>query len=169
MVRCHIARVCARARLALFLQQLGEALQGPVGGGLLVGLRPRFRGGFGVFHARVLVLVAVDAQQLPVAAVGRVVVVVAVLVVHGELAQALAVELARAARADPRQDLQCLAAVVIAHAGSMRASPEKKEAVRRRPLRGEPKSQGGEGLWLRGTSLSVTPMPLSVARAGNLL
>src|SRR5687768_13278319 len=112
MVRCHIARVCARARLALFLQQLGEALEGPVGGGLLVGLRPRFRGGFGVLDARVLVLVAVDAQELPVAAVGRVVVVVAVPVVHGELAQPLAVELARAARADPRQDLQRLRAVV---------------------------------------------------------
>src|SRR6185503_10852597 len=56
-----------------------------------------------------------DAEQLPVRAVGRVVVVVAVAVMHGELAQALAVELARAARADPRQDLQGLGAVVRTH------------------------------------------------------
>src|SRR5438105_12568176 len=53
----------------------------------------------------------VHAEQLPVAAVGRVVVVVAVLVVHRELAQPLAAELARAAAADPRQDLQRLLAV----------------------------------------------------------
>src|SRR5688572_18827593 len=68
-----------------------------------------------VGEPRMLVLVAVDAQQLPVRAVGRIVVVVAVLVVHRELAQALAVELARAARADPRQDLQGLGAVICTH------------------------------------------------------
>jgi len=59
-----------------------------------------------VEHARVLVLVAVDAQQLPVAAVGRVVVVVAVAVMHGQLLHVGARELARAAAADPRIQLQ---------------------------------------------------------------
>src|SRR5688572_32512427 len=66
----------------------------------------------GILEARVLVLVAVDAQQLPVRAVGRVVVVVAVDVVHGELAQPRGGEFARAAGADPGQELQRLLAVV---------------------------------------------------------
>ena len=65
----------------------------------------------GVLIARVLVLVAVNTEQLPVAAVGRVVVVVAVLVVNRELTQALGAELTRAAPADPRQDLERLLAV----------------------------------------------------------
>jgi len=54
----------------------------------------------------VLVVVAVQAQQLPVAAVGRIVVVVVVLVVHRELAQARAGELAPAASADPGVELE---------------------------------------------------------------
>src|SRR3989440_8096421 len=59
-----------------------------------------------VLHARVLVLVAIDAEELPVRAVGRVVVVVAVLVMDGQLAQARGGEFARAARADPGQELE---------------------------------------------------------------
>jgi hypothetical protein len=49
----------------------------------------------------VLGLVAIDAEVLPVAAVARIVVVVAVLVVDGQQVEVLLVELARAARADP--------------------------------------------------------------------
>jgi len=60
--------------------------------------------GAGIFDARVLVLVTVDAEQLPVAAVGRIVVVIAVAMMHRELAQPLALELATAAGADVRQD-----------------------------------------------------------------
>ena len=60
-----------------------------------------------------LVVVAVEAQQLPVAAVGRVVLVVVVAVVDGELAQVRRRELARAAAADPRIDLQRLLAVTL--------------------------------------------------------
>ena len=55
---------------------------------------------------RVLIIVTVDTQQLPVAAVGRVVVVVMVPVMHRELAQVLAREFARAAPANPRIDLE---------------------------------------------------------------
>src|SRR5436190_4568931 len=73
----------------------------------------------GIDDARVLVLVAVDAKQLPVRAVGRIVVVVAVLVVHGELAQARRGKFARATGADPRQDLQRSFAVIGAHAHIM--------------------------------------------------
>ena len=55
-----------------------------------------------------LVVVAVDAQQLPVAAVGWIVPVVMVLVMNGQLPQFLAGKLAAAFSADPREDLQCL-------------------------------------------------------------
>ena len=54
---------------------------------------------------------AVQAQQLPIGTVLRVVVVVVVAVVHGQLAQALAGELAGAAAADVRVHLQRLVAV----------------------------------------------------------
>ena len=45
----------------------------------------------------VLLVVTIDAQQFPIAAIGRVVAVVVILVVHRQLAQVLAVELAAAA------------------------------------------------------------------------
>src|SRR2546423_92625 len=79
--------------------------------GLRLGLLHR-AAGLRIDDARMLVLVAVDAQQFPVAAVGRIIVVIAILVMHGELAQALAFELAAAARADAGEDLERLAAVV---------------------------------------------------------
>src|SRR5690606_14383071 len=54
-----------------------------------------------VDQARMLVVVTVHAQQLPVAAVGRVVVVVVVAMVDRQLLQVRARELARATAADP--------------------------------------------------------------------
>src|SRR5262245_17671517 len=51
--------------------------------------------------AAVLILVAVHAEVLPVAPVGRVVVVIAVLVVHGQEVQRVGIELARAFRTNP--------------------------------------------------------------------
>ena len=59
-----------------------------------------------------LVLVTVDAEQLPVAAVRRIVVVVVVLVMHRELLEVLPTELSATARANPRVDAQGLLAVV---------------------------------------------------------
>src|SRR5258708_6274672 len=56
----------------------------------------------------VLVVVAVQAEQLPVAAVGRVVVVIVVAVMDGQLAQVGSREFAAAAAADPRIDLERL-------------------------------------------------------------
>ena len=53
-----------------------------------------------------LVLVAVDAQQLPVAAIRRVVIMVVVAMMHRELLQIVAGELARATGTDPRVELQ---------------------------------------------------------------
>lgn len=65
-----------------------------------------------LFAALMFVVVAVEAQQFPVAAVRRVVVVVVVAVVYRQLVQVLAVELARAAPADPWIKLQRLLAVI---------------------------------------------------------
>lgn len=52
------------------------------------------------------IVVAIHAQQFPVAAIGRVVVVFVVAVVHREFLQIGAGELARATPADPRIHLQ---------------------------------------------------------------
>jgi len=59
----------------------------------------------------VLVVVAIETEQFPVAAVGRIIVVVVVAVMHRQLAQVGAGEFARAAAADPGVDLQRLLAV----------------------------------------------------------
>ena len=67
----------------------------------------------GFKQALVLVVVAIQAQQFPVAAVGRVVVVVVVAVVDGEFAQVGVGEAARTAAADPGVDLQRLLAVAL--------------------------------------------------------
>ena len=49
----------------------------------------------------VLIVVTVDAEQLPVAAVERIVVMIMVLVMDRELVQVLAVKVATAVRTDP--------------------------------------------------------------------
>ena len=61
-----------------------------------------------------LAVVAVHAQQFPVAAVRRIVVVVVVLMVHRQLGQFLAGKFPTAPGADPRQDLERWIAVKIA-------------------------------------------------------
>ena len=75
----------------------------------------RLRSGVAVTlqHPGVLVVVAVDAEQLPVAAVGGIVEVVVVLVMDRELLKLLAGELAAAMRADMRQYLEGLAAIAL--------------------------------------------------------
>src|SRR5262249_19848533 len=71
----------------------------------------------GEHAAAVLVVVAVDAEVLPVAAVGRVVVMVTVAVVDGEQVQVRALELARALGADPAvQGERALAITLLARA-----------------------------------------------------
>ena len=57
-------------------------------------------------NARVFVIVAVQAEQLPVTAVCRVVVVVVVFVVHRQFAQALPGKLAATPAAYPREQLE---------------------------------------------------------------
>lgn len=59
----------------------------------------------------VLVLVTVDAEILPIAAIRRVVIVVVIAMMHGQLVQILTRELTAAACADPAMQLQRLLAV----------------------------------------------------------
>ena len=56
----------------------------------------------------VLIVVAVETEQLPVAPIGRIVVVVVVLVMDRELAQLLAVKFASAVRTDPGKHFERL-------------------------------------------------------------
>ena len=59
-----------------------------------------------------LVVVAVDAQQLPVAAVGRIVTVIMVFVMDRQLVQFFAGKLPAAFCADPWEKLQRLISVI---------------------------------------------------------
>ena len=59
----------------------------------------------------VLIVVAVETQQLPVVPVGRIVVVVVVLVMDRELAQLLAIKFASAVRTDPRKHFERLLSI----------------------------------------------------------
>jgi hypothetical protein len=61
----------------------------------------------------VLVVVALKAQQFPVAAVGRIVVMIVVAMVHRQFAHIGMAELPRAATADPGVDFQRLLAVAL--------------------------------------------------------
>ena len=61
---------------------------------------------FGVQVAGVLIVVAVDTQQLPVAAVGRIVQVIMVFVMDRQLTQFFTGKITAAFCADPREDLQ---------------------------------------------------------------
>ena len=106
------ARVSAGAALELLLlQHLLEIGERRVGGGVAL---------FGVCaavgclqQALVLVVVAVEAEQFPIAAIRRIVVVVVVPMVHRQFAQIAVGEFARAAAADPGVDLQRLFAVAL--------------------------------------------------------
>lgn len=60
-----------------------------------------------------LIVMAIQTQQFPVAAVGRVVVVIVIAVVDGQFAQIGAVEFAGAAAAYPWVDLECLLAIAL--------------------------------------------------------
>ena len=63
---------------------------------------------FGVELSGVLVIVAVKAQQFPVAAVAGVVVMIVVAVVNRQFAQIQVRELTRTATTDPRVDLSLI-------------------------------------------------------------
>ena len=58
-----------------------------------------------------LIVVTVDTQQLPVAAVRRIVIVVVILVMDGELSNSLARKFTPATRTDPRKHLERLPSI----------------------------------------------------------
>src|SRR2546421_239373 len=61
----------------------------------------------------VFVVMAVEAQQFPIAAVGRVVVVIVVPVMNRQLTQVRVREFAAAATADPRIELERLLSIAL--------------------------------------------------------
>ena len=97
--------VCWNAQvvsLILILQQVLETGKRFIGGRRLRPPSRRLLGvGFSHLEAGVLVVVTIDAQQLPVAAVGRIVIMVVVFVVDGQLAQLFSAKFSSAAGTDP--------------------------------------------------------------------
>ena len=89
--------------LGLGAEQAPQVSEGPLQ--ILALARRLSTGSRGVRHrpARVLVVVTPVAEQLPVAAVWRVVGVVVVLVMHGEVSEIAALEVAATAGAHPGQ------------------------------------------------------------------
>jgi hypothetical protein len=61
----------------------------------------------------VLIVMAIDAEVLPVAAIGRIVIMVVVLVVHGEPVQILPCEMSPTPGTNPRVDFQGLLPVTL--------------------------------------------------------
>ena len=60
-----------------------------------------------------LIIMAVNAQIFPIAAIGWIVVVIMILVMYGQFMKVLLIELAPAAAADPWMDLERLGAIAL--------------------------------------------------------
>ena len=71
-----------------------------------------FNTGNRIYIAGVLVVVTIKAEVLPVASIGRIVVVIVVFVVHGQFVQVLTSELAPASSAHPGMNLERLRPIV---------------------------------------------------------
>jgi hypothetical protein len=94
-------------QLLFVLQQGIEVGKRPVGSRrLFIAARLRSFIPFLIQILRVLIVVAVDAEQLPIAAVRGVVVVVVILVMDGELTKPLARKFAAAPSTDPWEHLE---------------------------------------------------------------
>ncbi|CAK0772786.1 hypothetical protein CCP4SC76_5600017 [Gammaproteobacteria bacterium] len=96
---------------ALFFKQIPKLGKGIVSGGGYGFGRPFWGAGFE--QALMLVVVAIDAEQFPVAAVGRVVVVVVVTMVNRQFPQILAGELAATTPAHPGVEFEGLLPVAL--------------------------------------------------------
>lgn len=64
-----------------------------------------------IHNARMLVIVAIQAKQLPVAAIWGIVIVIVILVMHRQLAQTNTRKLASASPAYPRKQFERLLAI----------------------------------------------------------
>ena len=97
------------SRLLPFLQQGLQSSEWPIGRRwVLFSARRRLAVPFFLQIPRVLIVMTVETQEFPVAAVRRVVVVVVILVMHRKLAELFACEFAAASRTDPRVHLERL-------------------------------------------------------------
>ena len=76
-----------------------------------VALSRRFNYSLLFYQTRMFVVVTVQTQQFPVTAVGRIIVVIVIAVMDGQLVQVRARELTRTAPADPRVHLERLLTV----------------------------------------------------------
>lgn len=98
--------------LSLALEQVLELREGREGRRLvLLSAQRRLVRRASHLISLVLIIVAVETEQLPVAPVGRVIIVVVVFVMDGELAQFLAVKFAPAVATDPRKHLERLLSI----------------------------------------------------------
>jgi hypothetical protein len=94
--------------LGLALEQIRKLREGREGRRLvLLSARCRLTRRASHLISLVLIIVAVETEQLPVAPVWRVIIVVVVFVMNGELVQFLAVKFAPAVATDPRKHLEC--------------------------------------------------------------
>ena len=83
------------------------------GSGLLFGARQHPVVSLIIQISRVLIVVAVEAQQFPVASVGRIVLVVVVFVMDRELTKPLALEFTSTPRTNPRKNLKRLLPITL--------------------------------------------------------
>jgi len=110
----HRSRSCAFVdreigQLLFALQQSLEISERSVGGQwLFLATRGLLAIPFRIQIPRVLIVVTIETQQLPVAPVGRIVIVVMVLVMNRELTKFLACKFATAPRTDPGVNLERL-------------------------------------------------------------
>jgi hypothetical protein len=109
-----------RNRMARPRRRNTTPIMGGAGGGASANVAPRCHGSvvtaaqvIGQLLAAVFVLVAVHAEVLPVAAIGWIVVMVAVAVVDGQQMERVGLELARALGADPAVNLERALAVAL--------------------------------------------------------
>ena len=78
--------------------------------------------------ARVFIVVTVKTQQLPIAAIGRVIIVIVILVVDGKLPQSLALEFPSTARANRWEYFERLLAIPL-HPNLSFASSIRNELI----------------------------------------
>jgi hypothetical protein len=101
-------------QLFFILQQGGEISEGLVlRGCFFLSGRSLILIPFLIQIARVLIVVTVETQKLPVASVKWVVIVVVILVVDGELTKFPAGEFAPASATDPRENLESLLPITL--------------------------------------------------------
>ncbi len=104
----------AKGQLAVAFELVRETGEGREGRRLiLLPARQRLAGRMVPLGPLMLIVVTIKTEQLPVAAVRRIIVVVMVFVMNGELAQLLAVEFATAMRTEPWKQFERLLPIAL--------------------------------------------------------